>query len=87
MVSEMNPTDAIQNRGYFDALHCWFMPPTSIGPFHIQRELGRGGMGEVFLAHDTRLDREVAVKALPEHMAAEPDRLGLTFPRFPYQSL
>ena len=48
----------------------------SIGPFRIERELGRGGMGEVFLGHDTRLDRRVAIKALPAHLASDPDRLA-----------
>ncbi|MFN0138319.1 MAG: hypothetical protein ACKVS9_19625 [Phycisphaerae bacterium] len=41
------------------------MHPTTIGPFKIERELGRGGMGEVYLATVTRLDRQVAIKALP----------------------
>lgn len=52
------------------------MPPVSIGPYKIERELGRGGMGEVFLAIDTRLDRQVAIKALPEHLAADAVRLA-----------
>lgn len=52
------------------------MPPASIGPYQIERELGRGGMGEVYLANDTKLDRQVAIKALPAHLAAEPDRLS-----------
>ncbi|MCC6320393.1 MAG: serine/threonine protein kinase [Phycisphaerales bacterium] len=47
-----------------------------IGPFHVQRELGRGDMGEVYLAQDTRLDRQVAIKALPVHLANDPDRLA-----------
>jgi serine/threonine-protein kinase len=47
-----------------------------IGPYTIDRELGRGGMGVVYLGHDTRLDRKVAIKALPEHFAADPDRLA-----------
>jgi len=50
--------------------------PTTIGPFQIERELGRGGMGEVYLAKDTRLDRAVAIKALPAHLAQDPDRLS-----------
>ena len=52
------------------------MHPAAIGPFTIERELGRGGMGEVYLARDTRLDRLVAIKALPAHMAQDPDRLA-----------
>ena len=52
------------------------MHPASIGPFTIERELGRGGMGEVYLARDTRLDRQVAIKAMPAHLAQDPDRLA-----------
>ena len=48
----------------------------TLGPYRIDRELGRGGMGVVYLGHDTRLDRPVAIKALPEHLADDPDRLA-----------
>jgi len=46
-----------------------------IGPFEVTRELGRGGMGVVYLAHDTRLDRKVAIKTLPAELASDPARL------------
>ena len=46
-----------------------------LGPYQVQRELGRGGMGVVYLATDTRLDRQVAIKALPAELASDPARL------------
>ena len=48
-------------------------PGTSLGPYQIESPLGAGGMGEVYKARDTRLDRTVAIKVLPEHVAADPD--------------
>ena len=47
-----------------------------IGPYVIDSEIGRGGMGVVYLAHDSRLDRRVAIKALPDLLAEDPDRLA-----------
>ncbi|HKY29011.1 MAG TPA: protein kinase, partial [Pyrinomonadaceae bacterium] len=49
---------------------------TQIGPYSVVREIGRGGMGVVYLATDTRLDRQVAIKALPEHLLSDADRLA-----------
>jgi serine/threonine protein kinase len=46
---------------------------TRLGPFEIQSALGAGGMGEVYKARDTRLDRTVAVKVLPSHLATHPE--------------
>jgi serine/threonine protein kinase/Tol biopolymer transport system component len=44
---------------------------TKLGPYEIQSALGAGGMGEVYRARDTRLDRTVAVKVLPTHLASD----------------
>ena len=49
------------------------IPGARLGPYDIQSPLGAGGMGEVYKARDTRLDRTVAVKVLPEHVASDPD--------------
>ncbi len=44
-----------------------------LGPYEIQSPLGAGGMGEVYRARDTRLDRTVAVKILPSHLSSSPE--------------
>jgi TolB-like protein/tetratricopeptide (TPR) repeat protein/predicted Ser/Thr protein kinase len=49
-------------------------PGRRLGHFEIQRKLGQGGMGEVYLARDTRLDRPVAIKILPADTAADAGR-------------
>ena len=48
-------------------------PGTRLGPYEIQSPLGRGGMGEVYRARDTRLQRDVAIKILPSILAADPE--------------
>src|SRR5271168_38988 len=48
---------------------------TRLGPYEIQSPLGAGGMGEVYRALDTRLDRVVAIKVLPSSFAADADHL------------
>ena len=49
---------------------------TRVGPYEIVAAIGAGGMGEVYRARDTKLNRDVALKVLPEALAADPDRLA-----------
>jgi serine/threonine protein kinase len=46
---------------------------TKLGPYEIQSPLGAGGMGEVYRARDTRLDRTVAIKIVPAHLSQNPE--------------
>jgi eukaryotic-like serine/threonine-protein kinase len=50
-------------------------PGTRLGPYEILSAIGAGGMGEVYRARDTRLQRDVAVKVLPAALSSDPDRL------------
>src|SRR5438552_245588 len=51
-------------------------PGTRLGPYEIRHIIGAGGMGEVYRARDTKLDRDVADKILPEALAADQDRIA-----------
>lgn len=47
-----------------------------LGPYEVLNAIGAGGMGEVFRARDTRLNRDVALKVLPDVFADDPERLA-----------
>ena len=49
---------------------------TTIGSYHVTAKIGQGGMGEVWQARDTKLDRDVALKVMPEAFTSDPDRLA-----------
>ena len=51
-------------------------PGSRLGPYEIAAQIGAGGMGEVYRAIDTNLGRQVAIKVLPESVAADRDRLA-----------
>jgi serine/threonine protein kinase len=49
---------------------------TRLGPYEIVSPIGAGGMGEVYRARDKKLDRDVAIKVLPQSVATDPDTLA-----------
>jgi eukaryotic-like serine/threonine-protein kinase len=49
---------------------------SKLGVYEILSPIGAGGMGEVYRARDTQLDRDVAIKVLPEALAQDPERLA-----------
>jgi serine/threonine protein kinase len=51
-------------------------PGDALGVYSVTAKIGEGGMGEVYQARDTKLDRDVALKVLPEAFTSDPDRLA-----------
>jgi eukaryotic-like serine/threonine-protein kinase len=51
-------------------------PGTRLGPYEIHSPLGAGGMGEVYRARDGKLNRDVAIKVLPQEVAGDAERLA-----------
>ena len=53
-------------------------PGTRLGPYEIAALIGKGGMGEVYRARDVKLQRDVAIKILPDSFAQDTDRLAVS---------
>ena len=51
-------------------------PGTRLGAYEITVQIGEGGMGQVYRARDTKLNRDVALKILPDAFASDPDRMA-----------
>ena len=51
-------------------------PGNRLGTYEVTAKIGEGGMGEVYRARDTKLDRDVALKVLPQAFTDDPDRLA-----------
>ena len=51
-------------------------PGTTLVPYAVTAKIGKGGMGEVYRARDTKLDRDVALRVLPQAFTEDPDRLA-----------
>jgi eukaryotic-like serine/threonine-protein kinase len=52
-------------------------PATRLGPYEVLSPIDVGGMGEVYKAREARLDRTVAIKVLPDHLADKPGSTGI----------
>ena len=53
-----------------------FLPGSRLGPYEVTAAIGAGGMGEVFRARDTKLNRDVAIKVLPAEFAQDQERVA-----------
>ena len=80
---EQNSQDGALDRPAFEGAQSLLDPSvaritagTLLGPYRVEGPLGAGGMGEVYRAKDTKLDREVAIKVLPSALATDPERLA-----------
>src|SRR5712691_10906058 len=69
-------TSSVRARSYNPRGFMPLTPGTRLGSYAVQSLIGAGGMGEVYRARDTKLNRDVAIKVLPDVFANDPDRLA-----------
>ena len=72
-IAERSPSIATSETTESDQLTRPHLEGERIGPYQLLSCIGSGGMGDVYKAHDTRLDRTVAIKVLPDHVARNPE--------------
>ena len=65
----------MRSQRYNPLLSMTITPGTKLGPYEVLGAIGAGGMGEVYRARDLRLNREVAIKVLPQSLAEDGQRL------------
>ena len=63
-----------QANNLLDSVRTQFVPGERVGSYRVEAKLGAGGMGDVYRATDTKLEREVAIKVLPSSVAQDPER-------------
>ena len=68
-------SSALRSRAYTH-LNVALTPGTRLGVYEVTASIGEGGMGQVYRARDTKLNRDVALKVLPDSFASDPDRLA-----------
>jgi serine/threonine protein kinase len=69
-------TSSALRSGAYTHVNLALSPGTRLGAYEITAPIGEGGMGQVYRARDTKLDRDVAIKILPEAFACDADRLA-----------
>src|SRR5678815_5439023 len=74
--TDLRPPDPLSTRWYNPHTNMVFSTGTKLGVYEISGVLGAGGMGEVYRARDSNLDRDVAIKVLPEKFGRDPESVA-----------
>src|SRR5262245_7517155 len=76
LLSQDGQRDSLLDTAAVNFTDAALTPGTRVGPYEVLAAIGAGGMGQVFRARDTRLNRDIAIKALPEDFASDAGRLA-----------